>query len=264
MACVDCVSGNVHTGTPVGEEITLAGLSTYATGDPNSQRIVVFGIDVFGWRFVNTRLLADEYATRGFRVYIPDLFDGYEHPQWTLNAAAEDNPSFFLKLLKPLILLTVVPFVLRNSKSAQSAKIGGLLAHLRAAAPRAAKVGFIGYCWGGRYALTMNAQFDATVAAHPSLVTFPAELKDIGNPIMFLLAARDHGYDGARGRETEKILKGRGLPAVEVRVYDGVNHGWTIRCNMDDPKQREARDDAKERAIGWFEKYLVVESESES
>lgn len=76
MACVDCVSGNVHTGTPVGEEITLAGLSTYATGDPNSQRIVVFGIDVFGWRFVNTRLLADEYATRGFRVYIPDLFDG--------------------------------------------------------------------------------------------------------------------------------------------------------------------------------------------
>ncbi|OSX59650.1 hypothetical protein POSPLADRAFT_1075258 [Postia placenta MAD-698-R-SB12] len=261
MACADCVSGNIHTGTPVGEEVTLAGLSTYATGDASSNRIVIFGIDIFGWRFVNTRLLADEYAKRGFRVYIPDLFDGYELPQWTLNAAADHEPTFTTKALKMLMIFVFVPFVLRNSKSAQSTKIGGLLAHLRGAHP-SAKIGFVGYCWGGRYALTMNPQFDATVAAHPSLVKFPAELEDIGNPVMFLLAANDHGYDGARGRETEKILKGKGLTEVEMHVYDGVNHGWTLRCNMEDPKQKAAREEAKERAIGWFEKYLVVESES--
>ncbi|EED78107.1 predicted protein, partial [Postia placenta Mad-698-R] len=232
-----CVSGNIHTGTPVGEEVTLAGLSTYATGDASSNRIVIFGIDIFGWRFVNTRLLADEYAKRGFRVYIPDLFDG----------ARSSFPM--------LMIFVFVPFVLRNSKSAQSTKIGGLLAHLRGAHP-SAKIGFVGYCWGGRYALTMNPQFDATVAAHPSLVKFPAELEDIGNPVLFLLAANDHGYDGARGRETEKILKGKGLTEVAMHVYDGVNHGWTLRCNMEDPKQKAAREEAKERAIGWFEKYL--------
>ena len=55
---------------------SLAGLQVYATGDEASSRVIVFGVDVFGWRFVNSRLLADEYASRGFRVLIPDLFAG--------------------------------------------------------------------------------------------------------------------------------------------------------------------------------------------
>lgn len=80
MACADCVSGAVHEGTPTGTEITLAGLPTYAVGDEASKRIVIFGHDIFGWKFVNTRLLADEYAARGFRVLVPDLYDGAQSP----------------------------------------------------------------------------------------------------------------------------------------------------------------------------------------
>ena len=76
MACADCVTGFIHEGTPVGKEITLAGLQVYATGDEASDRVIVYGVDIFGWRFVNSRLLADEYASRGFRVLIPDLFSG--------------------------------------------------------------------------------------------------------------------------------------------------------------------------------------------
>ena len=76
MACADCVSGFVHEGTPLGKEISLAGLQVYATGDDASSRVIIFGVDVFGWRFVNSRLLADEYASRGFHVLIPDLFNG--------------------------------------------------------------------------------------------------------------------------------------------------------------------------------------------
>lgn len=76
MSCADCVSGFLQEGTPTGTEIKIASLPVYAVGAEDAPRIVVFGTDIFGWRFNNTRLLADEYAARGFRVLVPDLFDG--------------------------------------------------------------------------------------------------------------------------------------------------------------------------------------------
>ena len=77
MSCPDCVHGALHTGTPAGSETTVGGVRAYATGPADAARVLVVGTDVFGWRFANTRLLADEYAARGgFRVVVPDLFDG--------------------------------------------------------------------------------------------------------------------------------------------------------------------------------------------
>ncbi|KAI0923190.1 hypothetical protein AcV7_005773 [Taiwanofungus camphoratus] len=261
MACADCITGNIHSGTPVGEEITLAGLPTYATGDGSSKRIVIFGVDIFGWKFVNTRLLADEYASRGFYVLVPDLFGGYELPQWTLSAGdpVNETPTFFQRaIVRPLSLFVLAPFLLRNSKAAQSSKISGQLTELRKSHPDA-KIGFVGFCWGGRYAITMSGAFDATVACHPSLVK-PAELNDIVHPISFALAETDHQFDAKRGEEAEKLLEEKGTTDFEVVVYKGVNHGWTIRCNLADKEKKEARDKAREQAIAWFEKYLIVSS----
>ncbi|KAH9948883.1 dienelactone hydrolase [Amylocystis lapponica] len=263
MACADCVSGSLHAGTPVGQEITIAGLSTYAVGDETSKRIVVFGVDIFGWKFNNTRLLADEYATRGFRVLVPDLFDGYELPTWTLSARdpVNDAPTLFQRVFaRPLSLFVLVPFVLRNSGAAQSAKIGAFVAALSTEHP-AAKIGFVGFCWGGRYAITMNSSFDASVAAHPSLVKFPEDLADVSKPISFALAEHDHGYGRERGTETEKTLKEKGVADLEVVVYEGVNHGWTIRGNLADPQKKEARDKARDQALAWFDRFLTVEGD---
>ena len=71
MSCPECVTGSVHQDTPTGTEVKLGGLDAYAVGPKDSKRIIVIGVDVFGWKFVNTRLLADEYASKGFRVFIP-------------------------------------------------------------------------------------------------------------------------------------------------------------------------------------------------
>lgn len=76
MSCPDCVKGYVHTGTPTGTEIKVGGVAAYAVGTEDAARVIIIGADIFGWKFVNTRLLADEYAARGFRVIVPDLFNG--------------------------------------------------------------------------------------------------------------------------------------------------------------------------------------------
>ncbi|CDO76700.1 hypothetical protein BN946_scf184975.g9 [Trametes cinnabarina] len=257
MSCPDCVSGSVHAGTPQGSEAKVGGIDAYVVGDADSQRVIVFGCDVFGWRFVNNRLLADEYASHGFRVVVPDFFNGWELPRWTLNAndPAQGSKSLFTRLvLVPLSLFILVPWVLRNLPRQVSA-ISTVTAALRAQTP-SAKVGYVGFCWGGRFAISQNHQFDATVAAHPSLVKFPAELDGIKKPFSLAVAANDPHFGRERAEETERILKKRGLTDVEVVVYEGVQHGWTARANLADPVQKKAREDAVKQVVNWFGKHL--------
>jgi dienelactone hydrolase len=68
----------LHSGQPKGSEQTIGGLPTYvaASKDGSKDKTVVFVTDIFGYKLNNVRILADEYAQQGFRVLIPDLFDG--------------------------------------------------------------------------------------------------------------------------------------------------------------------------------------------
>lgn len=60
-------------GTPVGDTTSLAGTKAYKTGSSSSVAILLIH-DLFGWQFVNVRLLADHYAKEiGATVYVPDL-----------------------------------------------------------------------------------------------------------------------------------------------------------------------------------------------
>lgn len=256
MSCEQCVTGTVHVGTPTGKETKIASLPVYTTGDESSERVIVVGVDIFGWKFVNTRLLADEYASHGFRVLIPDLFDGAELPQWTLSSRdpVNETPSLFQRLLRPFALGVLVPFVIKNTPK-QTERITGLVKAIRAERPEA-KIGFVGFCWGGRYSITLNELFEATVAAHPSLVKYPAELDLVKKPISFAVAETDHNYDRARGEDSVKRLKEKGVENVELVVYEGVQHGWTIRGDLNDPKKKKARDDALHQTVNWFQKYL--------
>lgn len=80
MSCPDCFRGHEHAGEPRGAEIEIYGRPTYVTKPDNNQSaqgIIVIIPDGLGWKFVNTRLLADRYASRGqYTVYVPDFMDG--------------------------------------------------------------------------------------------------------------------------------------------------------------------------------------------
>ena len=180
---------------------------------------------------------------------------------WTLTTRDPNDPSpTFLKrwILTPLALFIIVPFIIRNI-GRQVSTLTAIVSALRAAHPDA-KIGFVGFCWGGRFAVSQNFQFDATVACHPSLVKFPAELDGVKKPFSLAVAETDPMYNAERAKETEKILKEKGLEDVEAVVYEGVHHGWTTRANLADEKQKQGRDNAVKQVVGWFEKYLTSDA----
>lgn len=80
MSCAEYYQGHAHEGTPLGKIIKLHGLDTYIS-EPRDGReakgIVVIISDAFGIEFVNSKLLADNYAAKGgYRVYLPDFMQG--------------------------------------------------------------------------------------------------------------------------------------------------------------------------------------------
>lgn len=75
-----CAAGEIHTGTPTGRVDKVHGLDCYIATPPTGttpQGVIVILPDIFGWRLVNTRILADAYASKGnYLVFLPELQDG--------------------------------------------------------------------------------------------------------------------------------------------------------------------------------------------
>ena len=68
-----CVRGFQWNGSPSGKEARLADNDAYVTGTNSKVAILVIA-DLFGWTFINTRLLSDDYAKEAdATVYVPDL-----------------------------------------------------------------------------------------------------------------------------------------------------------------------------------------------
>lgn len=114
IQCRDCISGTIHTGKPTGVQILFHGLPTYVTrpdeGEPE-KGIIIFIPDIFGWKFANSRLLADKYAKKGgYTVYLPDFMGGQSIPHPLLQLLLFTLYRQELELpLRPLMLCASPP-----------------------------------------------------------------------------------------------------------------------------------------------------------
>mmetsp|Transcript_6863 Transcript_6863/g.6165 ORF Transcript_6863/g.6165 Transcript_6863/m.6165 type:complete len:272 (+) Transcript_6863:3-818(+) len=258
-----CISGFIHSGTPNGEIIKINNLNCYYSAPPSSNDekypTIIYLTDAFGYTFINSQLLADTYAKNGFHVYIPDLHQGDSADPSLLDVAERPNTSFFSPIYKSFVFLTYLPGLInwlgRHGQSVTLPLSKPVYDEIIALSQKNGngKVGAVGFCWGGRYAILAgggeNPVVDAFVAAHPSRVVIPNDLEAINRPGLFILAESDFEFSQSKANKAKEILKER----AEYITYPGTQHGFAVRGGPDTEKSRE---NAAQKTVEFFKKHL--------
>jgi len=109
---------------------------------------------------------------------------------------------------------------------------------------KADKIGAIGWCMGGGYALDV-ALLEPTLAAdvinYGHLATDQENLKKINAPILGLFGAQDHGIPPEDVKKFEQSLKQLGKN-VEITIYPDAGHGFENPNNKEGYRPEDAKD----------------------
>ncbi|CAK7242769.1 MAG: hypothetical protein STHCBS139747_004270 [Sporothrix thermara] len=276
MSCPDCFTGSVKDGEPRGKVITLHGLQAYATEPVDGRMpkgIIVIIPDVFGWEFVNNRLLADHYADRGdYKVYLPEFMAGKAAPASMIDSMRGlSHGSIFIKPYHlACVMSSFVPFILTNRISKSYPRVRAFFEKLREAEGADAKIAAAGFCWGGKHVLLMAhnvtvdvagkpaALIDVGFTGHPSLMEIPADVSDTMTvPVSFAIGELDRNLPADKVAEIRKIVEAKPAPVTgEVVVYKGAGHGFCVRADttLNDVASQALA--AEEQCIAWFNKHF--------
>ncbi|KAK4616884.1 uncharacterized protein CLAFUR5_20294 [Fulvia fulva] len=277
-----CLSGKLAdtTKTPSGKEEEIGGLQVYVARPENDSvtKSVIFLADIFGWRLPNVRLLADNYAKSGFTAYIPDIHDGDFLPIDFLDTAEPPLPKREARSLTDSAAATASigamlgPWLIKHREAVARPVIEGFINHVRGV-PGTDKVGAIGFCWGGRYAILAAQKpfsgaegrgVDAAYACHPSLVAIPGDFDPVVVPLSLAVGDKDSLLSNEQVEEIRSALQkkekgeqGEKISASEIEVYQDQIHGFALRGDWSAAKDKKAMDEAEKQGIKWFEKYLA-------
>ena len=122
-------------------------------------------------------------------------------------------------------------------------------------------VGVAGYCWGGKPAVNLahTELVDCAFTAHPSALAIPGEIEKIRVPFSMAVGDMDFVMGIKEVEQTKTILKSKGddVPS-KVVVYPGAGHGFAVRGNPGDEKEKMQGIEAEDQAIEWFAAYLKI------
>lgn len=169
----------------------------------------------------------------------------------------------------------MVPFMIRCRESVAKPRVFEFVRALRTSPDTAnLKIGAAGFCWGGLHTVKLAQDtpssrvqrfgseagevkplIDAAFTAHPSMVKVPTDITGVTVPLSIAVGDIDVVMRFADVEKSKSILEKKG-DDHEVVVYPGAKHGFAVRGDPKDPKQKERADQAEEQAIGWFSKWL--------
>jgi dienelactone hydrolase len=258
----------------------IHGLNTYVIGNTtNPKAIIVVYSDIFGLKLPNNKLIADQYAKSGeYLVYLPDFFKGDPVTLKFADVAIPVDATKQSAFSKYTGLLASAPsFVMwrtRHKDAATNKICMDFLESLRKATPTETKIGMVGFCWGGRYAIRaaseksmiqVNGQkvpiVDAVVALHPSNLSLPEDIEKPVVPLTIGWGKEDFAVDIALKGKVESLhateaKTGRTLPEIVHKVYTPGRHGFAVRGNPDDPQERACLEDGVKQVLEWFGRFL--------
>ena len=119
------------------------------------------------------------------------------------------------------------------------------------------RVGTIGWCMGGAYAvqLAMHVpRLGACVVNYGALPTDPNDLQNIGAPFLGNFGADDRGITPADVQAFQKSMETLGRQ-VDIKIYDGAGHAFENPNNKDGYRP-QAAEDAWNRTIAFLNKSL--------
>lgn len=258
----------------------MNGLNTYVIGNRiNPKGIVVMYSDVFSLQLPNNKIIADAYAKdTDYLVYMPDFFKGdpvklqLADVMIPVNAAEQSTFSKYTGLLASAPSFAM--WMTRHKFEPTNKTCMDWLADLRRDTPRDVKIGMVGFCWGGRFALraTMESNMisvdgekvpliDAAVALHPSNLNTPDDVQNPVVPITIGWGLEDTNTpiatkDKVEAAYRENQAAGFKLPVIEHVTYKPGRHGFAVRGNPDDPQERKCLEDSEKQVLDWFKRFL--------
>jgi dienelactone hydrolase len=242
-----CTVGVKHEGEPTGSMIKFGNIDAYLA-KPTGKTVhkdagIVICADVIGiWQ--NSQLLADQFATNGWVCLIPDEFnrdpikpnrpEGFDLMSW-ISKGTGGGPHT-TKEVDPIIEASI-----KYMKEELGIKY----------------LGGVGYCFGAKYVIRYlnNKDFNVGYVAHPSFVE-EDELKAISSPLSISAAETDGIFTVEKRHKSEEILKATGN-LYQINLFSGVEHGFTVRCNLKVRAQKFAKEQAFYQAVAWFDEHLV-------
>jgi dienelactone hydrolase len=132
----------------------------------------------------------------------------------------------------------------------------------------------VGFCWGGKYAIraglesnmvdvngTRKPLVDAVVGLHPSHLAIPEDVEKLVVPASFGWGVEDVAVSYKQKAQIEELHKkvaaeGRKVPEMEHKSYTPGRHGFAVRGNPDDPKERKCLEDSEKQVLEWMGKWL--------
>jgi carboxymethylenebutenolidase len=123
---------------------------------------------------------------------------------------------------------------------------------------KAAKIGAIGWCMGGRWTMalaTEEPKLAAAVAYYGAPPTDAAAIARIKAPLLGNFGGEDKGPSPDQVKAFEAGLKTAGKTA-DLKIYEGAGHAF---ANVDNPwggYREAAAKDAWTRTVAWLAKYL--------
>ncbi|HVV23362.1 MAG TPA: dienelactone hydrolase family protein [Pseudonocardiaceae bacterium] len=125
------------------------------------------------------------------------------------------------------------------------------------------RVGTIGWCMGGRFALLLGGRDDRlanVVAYHPTVPGTPAPnhtvdavaaTARVAAPVMMLYPGADHLVPRESFERLQAALLSREAPSL-VHVYPGAEHGFSAKARQADPVNKLASDIAWPQALAFI------------